>query len=111
MQPCKVWLAHWRHPLCQLKQRLSASTPSPYNTPPQVCPQETTPAGLEGLTSLGLLHNLEHLALYDAELPCEALGQHLAAATRLSSLQFGLSSVSTELSALKGLPKIQVSVG
>lgn len=82
-----------------------------FKNPLQVCPQETTPAGLEGLTSLGLLDSLEHLALYDAELPCEALSQHLAKATRLSSLQFGLSSVSPELSSLRSLPKIQVRSG
>lgn len=74
----------------------------------QVCPQETTPAGLAGLTSLGLLHSLERLALYDAELPCESLAQHLAAASRLSSLQFGLSSIEPELGTLHSLPKLQV---
>lgn len=73
-----------------------------------MCPQETTPAGLADLTALGLLDNLEHLALYDAELPCDSLAQHLAGTTRLSSLQFGLNSVSPELGTLKSLPKLQV---
>lgn len=79
-------------------------------TTPQVCPQETTPAGLAGLTALGLLDSLEHLALYDAELPADSLAQHLSAASRLSSLQFGLSTVAPELSTLRKLPKLQVCV-
>lgn len=76
--------------------------------PTQVCPRETTPAGLCSLTALGLLDSLQHLALYDAELPCETLSQHLSGASLLTSLQFGLSSVSRELSALRSLPNLKV---
>jgi hypothetical protein len=74
----------------------------------QVSPQGTTPEGLAGLTSFGLLKTLEHLALYDAELPCDSLALHLAGATRLSSLQFGLSSISNDFGTLHKLPKLQV---
>jgi len=94
-----------------LTQALPSLCPPPLFLLLQVCPQETTPSGLAGLTALGLLDGLEHLALYDAELPADSLAQHLAGAARLTSLQFGLSTVAPELSTLRALPKLQVGLG
>jgi hypothetical protein len=75
-----------------------------------VCPHETTPAGLAALTSHGLLEQLEHLALYDAELPCSSLKEHLSGASKLTGLQFGLSSVSRDLGAITRLTSLKVRV-
>lgn len=74
----------------------------------RVCPHETTAAGLAGLTAHGLLSSLEHLSLYDAELPCASLAEHLSGASKLTALQFGLNSVCTSLAALTRIKSLQV---
>lgn len=73
----------------------------------RVCPHETTASGLAGLTAHGLLSSLEHLSLYDAELPCASLADHLSGASKLTALQFGLNSVCSSLSALTRIKSLQ----
>jgi hypothetical protein len=74
----------------------------------QVCPYEATPAGLAALTAHGLLSQLEQLQLYDAELPCSCIAEHLAGASRLSALQFGVNSVTPDLPRLPALKAREV---